>query len=74
MAEQTRALTAEKLTVPMMAWGGRSSFGSHCIDSARAIADVAHGGIIERCGHWVFQEHPDFIYDQLDRFWAGKEI
>jgi pimeloyl-ACP methyl ester carboxylesterase len=35
---------------------------------------VAHGGIIERCGHWVFQEQPEFIYDRLDRFWAGKEI
>src|SRR3954453_2595449 len=60
-AEQTRGRTAEKLTVPMMAWGGRSSFGSHCIDSAKAIAANARGGVIEECGHWVFQERTDFI-------------
>lgn len=72
IAEQTRQLTADRLTVPMMAWGGRSSFGSHCIDSANAIATEARGGVIEQCGHWVFQEQPDFICDHLDRFWAGK--
>ncbi|WP_433222677.1 alpha/beta fold hydrolase [Dactylosporangium sp. CS-047395] len=73
-AVQLRALTKEKLRVPMMAWGGAVSFGSHCIDSARAIAEEAHGGVIEHCGHWVFQERPDFIADKLDRFWAGKEV
>lgn len=70
IAEQTRELAAKKLTVPMMAWGGRSSFGSHCFDSAKAIAARAQGGVIEQCGHWVFQEKTDFICDELDRFWA----
>ncbi|MEV0390684.1 hypothetical protein [Nonomuraea sp. NPDC050643] len=55
-AEQMRRLTAEKLTVPIMAWGGRSSFGS---------------SVIEECGHWVFQERTDFICEEVDRFWAG---
>ena len=71
MAEQTHQLTADKLTVPMMAWGGRASFGSHCIDSAKAIATTTHGGVIERCGHWVFHEATDFIVDELDRFWLA---
>ncbi|GAA4998595.1 alpha/beta fold hydrolase [Actinopolymorpha pittospori] len=71
-AEQTKELTATKLTVPMLAWGGRSSFGSHCVDSAKAIATTALGGVIEECGHWVFQERTEFICDELDRFWAGK--
>lgn len=70
MTEETRELTAKKLEVPMMAWGGRSSFGSHCIDSAKAIAREARGGVIEQCGHWVFQEQTDFICQQLDRFWT----
>src|SRR5262245_54778887 len=51
MAEQTAELTREKLKVPMLAWGGARSFGSHCIDSARAIAVSAAGGVIEECGH-----------------------
>lgn len=69
-AEQTKELTAQKLTVPMMAWGGQASFGSHCIDSANAIAETAHGGVIEQCGHWVFQEKTDFICAELDNFWS----
>ena len=28
MAEQTRELAREKLTVPMLAWAGRASFGA----------------------------------------------
>jgi pimeloyl-ACP methyl ester carboxylesterase len=54
MAEQTKELTRSKLTAPMLAWGGRRSFGDHCINSAKAIATSADGGVIEECGHWVF--------------------
>jgi pimeloyl-ACP methyl ester carboxylesterase len=69
MAEQTKELTRSKLTVPMLAWGGRRSFGDHCFDCARAIANSAEGGVIEQCGHWVFEEKPDFIVGQLSQFW-----
>jgi pimeloyl-ACP methyl ester carboxylesterase len=69
MAEQTKELTRSKLTVPMLAWGGRRSFGDHCFDCARAIANSAEGGVIEECGHWVFEERTDFIVDQLSQFW-----
>jgi pimeloyl-ACP methyl ester carboxylesterase len=70
MAEQTKELTSNKLSVPMLAWGGRRSFGDHCITSAKAIASSADGGVIEECGHWVFEEKPDFIVDQLNQFWS----
>jgi pimeloyl-ACP methyl ester carboxylesterase/catechol 2,3-dioxygenase-like lactoylglutathione lyase family enzyme len=66
MTEQTAELTREKLKVPMLAWGGARSFGSHCIDSARAISVSAEGGVIEECGHWVFEEKTDFICQQLE--------
>ena len=69
MAEQTAQLTRKKLKVPMLAWGGVRSFGSHCIDSARAIAISAEGGVIEECGHWVFEEKSDFVCEQLNAFW-----
>jgi pimeloyl-ACP methyl ester carboxylesterase len=61
MAEQTAELTRQKLRVPMLAWGGVRSFGTHCIDSARAISASAEGGVIPECGHWVFEEKTDFI-------------
>jgi pimeloyl-ACP methyl ester carboxylesterase len=70
MASQTAELTRAKLTVPMLAWAGSASFASHCIDSAKAIAVSARGGVIEECGHWVFEEKTDFIRRQLGDFWA----
>jgi pimeloyl-ACP methyl ester carboxylesterase len=69
MAEQTKELTRNKLAVPMLAWGGRRSFGDHCISSAKAIANSAEGGVIDECGHWVFEEKTDFIVGQLSQFW-----
>ena len=70
MADQTAQLTKNKLSVPMLAWGGSASFGNHCHSSAMAIADSASGGVIENCGHWVFEEKTDFICNQLGDFWG----
>jgi pimeloyl-ACP methyl ester carboxylesterase len=54
----------------MLAWAGRASFGDHCFDCAKAIAESAKGGVIEECGHWVFEEKTSFINEQLGEFWA----
>jgi pimeloyl-ACP methyl ester carboxylesterase len=67
---QLAEFAKQKLSLPVMAWGGRVSFGSHCIDAAKSLALQAQGGIIEECGHWVFEEKTDFILDQLRGFWA----
>ena len=68
MAAQTAELTIDTLTVPMLAWGGHASFGDHCFNSAKATADSADGGVIEECGHWVFEEKIDFVREQLSSF------
>lgn len=73
MAEQTAELTKKKLKVPMLAWAGRVSFGEHCYASAKAIAVSAEGGVIEECGHWVFEEKTSFIREQLAAFWAKHQ-
>ncbi len=69
MAEQIGELAKNKLNVPMLAWAGRVSFGDHCFNSAKAIAVSAKGGVIEQCGHWVFEEKTEFIRAELDKFW-----
>jgi len=71
MAAQAAELTKTTLSVPMLAWAGRASFGDHCFASAKAIAASAEGGVIEECGHWVFEEQPEFIRRDLARFWAN---
>jgi pimeloyl-ACP methyl ester carboxylesterase len=67
---QLAEFAKRKLATPVMAWGGRSSFGAHCYDSARALSDHVEGGVIEECGHWVFEEKPGFICEQLGQFWG----
>lgn len=69
MAEQTAELAKTTLQVPVLAWGGSASFGNHCYSSAKSMAASAEGGVIEDCGHWVFEEKTDFICDELIRFW-----
>jgi pimeloyl-ACP methyl ester carboxylesterase len=71
MAAQAAELTKTALSVPMLAWAGRASFGDHCFASAKAIATSAEGGVIEECGHWVFEEQPAFIRQDLARFWTN---
>ncbi|MEM5433329.1 alpha/beta hydrolase [Cupriavidus oxalaticus] len=71
MAAQTGELAKSKLDVPMLAWAGRASFGDHCFDCAKAISNSATGGVIEECGHWVFEEKTEFINEQLGEFWAA---
>jgi pimeloyl-ACP methyl ester carboxylesterase len=68
-ATQLAEFAKKKLSIPTMGWGGRRSFGSHCFDSAKALSDRAEGGVIEECGHWVFEEKTDFICEQLSQFW-----
>jgi pimeloyl-ACP methyl ester carboxylesterase len=67
---QLAEFAKKKLAIPVMGWGGRSSFGTHCYDSARALSDRAEGGVIEECGHWVFEEKTGFICKQLGQFWG----
>jgi pimeloyl-ACP methyl ester carboxylesterase len=75
MAEQTAELAKQKLQVPMLAWGGVRSFGPHCFDCAKAISTHASGGVIDECGHWVFEEKTEFICRELKTFWdrTGRE-
>jgi pimeloyl-ACP methyl ester carboxylesterase len=69
---QLAEFAKKKLTIPMLGWGGRRSFGSHCHESAKALSERAEGGIIEECGHWVFEEKTDFICGELGRFWKSS--
>src|SRR5258705_13260856 len=73
MAEQTRELARSKLPVPMLGWAGQAPFGSHCFDCAKAIAPSAKGGVVEQCGHWVFEEKTDFIVQELRGFWDDMQ-
>lgn len=73
-AEDTRAFmrTAGKLKMPVLALGGDRSFGRKLepIESLRRVAHDVRGGLIADSGHWVVEEQPAFVANQLLEFFG----
>jgi pimeloyl-ACP methyl ester carboxylesterase len=59
-----------KLKMPVLALGGDKSFGrgTECIESLRRVADDVRGGLARDCGHWIAEEQPDFLVEELLAF------
>jgi hypothetical protein len=60
-ADQVSALAKTPLEIPVRAYGGEACLGGLTLTSVQAVAPAAEGGVIERCGHWVAEERPDFV-------------
>lgn len=59
----------QKLAMPVRAWGGERFMG----DITPLWKRVAHnvvGGLVERCGHFVAEERPDFVLQQVNEFFG----
>ena len=56
-----------KLRMPVLALGIDKSFGrgNECIESLRRVAENVRGGLVGDCGHWIAEEQPDFLVEQL---------
>ncbi|ACM28812.1 alpha/beta hydrolase [Rhizobium rhizogenes] len=70
-AAQNAQHKQHKLTIPVSAWAGEACLGpltKQCLDMA--ATDVT-GGVIERCGHWIGEERPDFVASQLVEFFGS---
>ena len=33
--------------------------------SMQVLAENVRGGVIERCGHWIAEERPEYLTEQL---------
>ncbi len=59
----------KKLTMPVLAWGGEAMLGA--IDTLwKTVADNVQGGAVERCGHFVAEEQPEFVVQQALEFFG----
>jgi pimeloyl-ACP methyl ester carboxylesterase len=56
-----------KLRMPVLALGGEKAFGRgmECLQSLQRVAENVRGGLVPKSGHWVAEEAPDFIAEQL---------
>jgi pimeloyl-ACP methyl ester carboxylesterase len=75
-AEDNRATLARngKLGMPVLALGGDKAFGrgTECLESLRRVAADVRGGVLPDCGHWLAEEQPALLTDELMAFF-GEE-
>jgi pimeloyl-ACP methyl ester carboxylesterase len=64
-----------KLCMPVLALGGEKAFGRgmECLQSLQRVAENVRGGLVPKSGHWVAEEAPDFIAEQLLSFFGEEK-
>lgn len=59
-----------KLPMPVLAFGADTIMQGGPLQSFQAVADDVRGGIVPQCGHYVPEEQPAFVIDQLLAFFG----
>jgi pimeloyl-ACP methyl ester carboxylesterase len=54
-----------KLKMPVLALGGDHSFGMVLFNKMKKLAENVQGGVIENCGHFIAEEQPVKLSEQL---------
>lgn len=69
-------IAAGKLNVPVLCYGGTlgRGRGMGVIESWRRVATDVRGGIAENCGHWIPEERPEWVVEQLLAFFAQEPV
>ena len=70
--KQNKEYSKVKLPMPVLALGGKCSFGSAALDSMRLLATNVTGGVIPDSGHWIAEERPSFLTEQLFAFFGSN--
>jgi pimeloyl-ACP methyl ester carboxylesterase len=63
-----RRLSERKLPMPVLAIGGELSFGAGMLNGARQFAQDLTGAVAERSGHWIPEERPAWLAEQIIQF------
>jgi pimeloyl-ACP methyl ester carboxylesterase len=71
-AEQIKEYSKVKLPMPVLALGGENSFGTAALDSMRLLATDVRGGVVPDSGHWIAEEQPEFLIEQLVNFFGNR--
>jgi pimeloyl-ACP methyl ester carboxylesterase len=58
--------------MPVLALGGECSFGIAALNSMRLLATDVRGGVVPDSGLWIPEEQPDFVVDQLFKFFGNS--
>ncbi len=72
-ARQNKEYSKTKLQMPVLALGGEMSLKDLPLRQLQAVASDARGGVIKRCGHWIPNECPDYLAQQLLSFFREEK-
>ncbi len=67
-AEHNRENAKTKLPMPVLTVGGTASFGADLEGEIRPLAKHMRAVMIEECGHYLAEEQPERVIDELLRF------
>jgi pimeloyl-ACP methyl ester carboxylesterase len=72
-SKQNKEYFRRKLSMPVLALGGAQSFGPLMINMVKEVATNVRGGIIEQCGHWIADDRPEYLTEQLLVFFGEEK-
>jgi pimeloyl-ACP methyl ester carboxylesterase len=74
VADNEAWIAAGKLQMPVLCYGGPlgRGRGMGAIESWRRAAADVRGGIAEGCGHWIPEERPQWVIEQLLAFFGAE--
>jgi pimeloyl-ACP methyl ester carboxylesterase len=66
--EQNKVHANVKLPIPVLTLGGEYSLGNSSLISMKSLATDVRGTIVPFSGHWIPEERPDFLINELAKF------
>ena len=67
-AEHNREHAKTRLPMPVLTVGGRASFGANLEGEIRPLVENLRSVMIDGCGHYLAEEKPEQIIEELRRF------
>ncbi len=71
-AERNRKNARTKLPMPVLTVGGTASFGADLEGEIRPLAKHMRAVMIENCGHYLAEEQPERLIEELLRFFRDS--
>ncbi len=70
IADNRKSIACGKLRMPVLAIGGSKAWGrgTEVVESLRRVAVDVRGDVMPECGHFIPEEQPDLLVDQLLEF------
>ena len=75
VADNQAFLSDGKLKMPVLCYGGAlgRGRGALALESWQRVAEDVRGGVIEDCGHWIPEERPQWVVEQLLSFFGEEK-